>query len=66
MIASRLRSGLVPSGNEDLAQRYGLTNMPLTLLIDRQGKIACTHAGLVEKNAFEGELRTLVEDHAAR
>ena len=47
-------------GNEDLARRYSLTEMPLTLLIDRQGKIAFSHAGLVDKDAFEGELRTLV------
>jgi peroxiredoxin len=47
-------------GNDDLAKRYGLTEMPLTLLIDRHGKIAFTRAGLVDKDAFEGELRTLL------
>jgi peroxiredoxin len=47
-------------GNDDLAKRYGLTEMPLTLLIDRQGKIALSHSGVVDKDAFEGELRTLL------
>jgi peroxiredoxin len=47
-------------GNDDLAKRYGLQEMPLTLLIDRQGKIAVSHTGVVDKDAFEGELRTLL------
>jgi peroxiredoxin len=50
-------------GNDDLAKRYGLTEMPLTVLIDRQGKIAFSHTGVVDKDAFEGELRTLLSAH---
>ena len=47
-------------GNDNLAKRYGLQEMPLTLLIDRQGKIAVSHTGVVDKDAFEGELRMLL------
>jgi peroxiredoxin len=47
-------------GNEDLAKRYGVTTMPVTLLIDRQGKIVSSHTGVVDKDAFEGEIRSLL------
>ncbi len=51
-------------GNRNMANQFGLTNMPLTLLIDRQGKIADSHAGMVDKNAFEKEIRTLLQETA--
>jgi peroxiredoxin len=47
-------------GNEELAKRYDLTSMPMTLLIDREGKIAAAHVGVVEKDAFERELQMLL------
>jgi peroxiredoxin len=51
-------------GNDGLAKRYGLTEMPLTLLIDRQGRVAFSHTGVVDKDAFEAELRGLLSaDH---
>ena len=52
-------------GNEELAKLYAVDNLPVTLLIDRNGKIAVTHAGLVEKDAFEKEIRALLEDKNA-
>jgi hypothetical protein len=36
--------------------------MPLTLLINREGKIAVSHAGVVDKITFENELRALLGD----
>ena len=48
-------------GNQDLAKSYGLESMPMTLLIDRDGKIAATHVGMVEKNACENEIRALLQ-----
>jgi peroxiredoxin len=48
-------------GNDSLADRFGVTSMPTTLLIDRDGKIAASHTGLVDKSAFESELRTLLQ-----
>jgi peroxiredoxin len=47
-------------GNDDLGARYNLTSMPLTVLIDREGKIAASHTGVVDKITFENELRALL------
>src|ERR1700676_5501976 len=51
-------------GNPDLAKRYMVDAMPMTLLIDREGKIAASHVGMVDKGAFEGEIRVLLQDSA--
>jgi peroxiredoxin len=48
-------------GSEDLARQYGLTSMPMTVLIDRQGKIAALHTGVVDKAACEDEIRKLLK-----
>jgi hypothetical protein len=34
------------------------------LLIDREGKIADSHVGMVDKDAFDGEIRVLLQDSA--
>jgi peroxiredoxin len=47
-------------GDENLTKRYNLTAMPLTLLIDREGKVAVSHAGVVDKIDFENQLRALL------
>jgi cytochrome c biogenesis protein CcmG/thiol:disulfide interchange protein DsbE len=47
-------------GNDELGKRYGLGEMPLTLLIDRRGEIAFSHSGVVDKDAFESQLRDLL------
>lgn len=52
-------------GNDALAKRFGLTSMPLTLLIDRDGRIADSHAGIVDKAAWESEIKTLLRDKSA-
>lgn len=51
-------------GNDALAERFGLINMPLTLLIDRNGNIAESHAGVVDKNSFEARIRSLLQQGA--
>jgi peroxiredoxin len=48
-------------GNDALAAQYHLTAMPLTLLIDRQGRIAVSHSGIVDRNAFEARIRELLK-----
>ena len=49
--------------NQDLSSRYGgLTSLPMTLLIDRNGKIAESHAGMVDKDAFEKKIKTLLQE----
>ncbi len=47
-------------GDEGLARKYGLEAMPMTLVIDREGRIAVSHTGLVDKAGFEGEVREVL------
>lgn len=47
-------------GNDSLAKRYGIKALPVTLLIDRQGRIAVSHTGLVDKTVFEGQIQSLL------
>lgn len=49
-------------GNDHLAKLYGLESMPMTLLIDRGGKIATSHVGMVKKDAFEKEIQILLKE----
>lgn len=48
-------------GNENVGKQYEIDQMPVTLLIDRHGKIAASHAGMVEKAAFEKEIQALLQ-----
>ena len=52
-------------GDEALAKKYGLEAMPMTLLIDREGKIAVSHTGLVDKAGFESEVRAALREGSA-
>ena len=52
---------MIVVGNEGLAKEYGVDNLPVTLLIDRDGKIAASHSGMVEKEAFEKEIQALLQ-----
>jgi cytochrome c biogenesis protein CcmG/thiol:disulfide interchange protein DsbE len=52
--------------NEGLGQKYGLNAMPMTLLIDRNGKIAASYTGVVDKGRCESELRALLEESAEK
>jgi peroxiredoxin len=54
----------VVAGNPDLARLNGVDSMPMTLLIDRDGKIAASHVGMVDKDAFEGEVQILLKESA--
>jgi hypothetical protein len=40
--------------------------MPLTLLIDRNGNIAESHAGVVDKDIFEAKIRSLLQESTAK
>ncbi len=48
-------------GSDALANRYSLTSMPMTLLIDRDGRIAVSHTGVVDKNSFEHHIQELLK-----
>jgi len=44
-----------------LAKQYNLTSMPMTLLIDRDGRIAVSHTGMVVKDDWESKIRFLLK-----
>jgi peroxiredoxin len=48
-------------GNEGLGKQYGLIGMPLTALVDREGRIADVHNGIVDKAATEQRIRDLLQ-----
>jgi thiol-disulfide isomerase/thioredoxin len=52
----------VAIGTDELGDKFGLKEMPLTLLIDRSGRIAVAHSGIVDKATFEGELQRLLRE----
>ena len=49
-------------GNPSLTKAYGLTSMPMTVLIDRNGRIALSHTGVVDKNDFEHHIQQLLKE----
>ncbi len=49
-------------GNEGLAKQYGLDGMPLTALVDREGRIADVHHGIAEKTATQQKIRDLLQE----
>ncbi|HEY1809020.1 MAG TPA: TlpA disulfide reductase family protein [Acidobacteriaceae bacterium] len=52
----------VAVGTDALGARFHLTEMPLTLLIDRKGRIAVAHAGIVDRAQFEKDIRALLAE----
>ena len=48
-------------GNQDLASKYHLSSMPMTVLIDRNGRIALSHTGVVDKAKFEAAIVELLK-----
>jgi peroxiredoxin len=50
----------VAVGTDALGERFSLKEMPLTLLIDRHGRVAVSHAGIVDRAAFEDDIRHLL------
>jgi thiol-disulfide isomerase/thioredoxin len=47
-------------GSDALGDQFSLREMPLTLLIDRTGRIAVSHAGIVDRARFESEITELL------
>jgi thiol-disulfide isomerase/thioredoxin len=48
------------NGNQDVAKLYGVTSLPATLLIDREGRIAARHVGIVSRKDYEKEIVQLL------
>jgi peroxiredoxin len=51
-------------GNADLAKLYKVETMPVTVLIDREGKIAESYFGMVDRAACEARIQSLLKDDA--
>ena len=52
----------VAVGTDAVGARYHVTAMPLTLLIDREGRVAVAHAGIVDRAEFENDIRALLAE----
>jgi len=52
----------VVMGNDSIAELYGgVDSLPTTFVIDRDGRIASIHVGLVSRRDYEGEIKQLLE-----
>jgi len=49
-------------GDAGFAKRYKVTSLPVTLLIDRHGRIADAHEGMVVKGEWEREIQALLRE----
>lgn len=48
-------------GDDTMAQQYGgVDSLPTSFMIDRQGRIASVHVGLVSKGDYQSEIRELL------
>lgn len=52
-------------GDEDVSEAFGgVASLPTTFMIDREGKIASVHIGLISKSDYEDEIVQLVRNAA--
>lgn len=52
---------LVGSGRDDVQDAYGpIWGIPISVLIDREGKVFKKHSGIASKEQFEQEIRSLL------
>jgi cytochrome c biogenesis protein CcmG/thiol:disulfide interchange protein DsbE len=48
-------------GDDTMAQQYGgVDSLPTSFLIDKEGRIASVHVGLVSKGNYQSEIRELL------
>ena len=52
----------IVAGNFAAADPYGITALPVTVLIDRAGRVAARHVGVVDRKSFEAELKQLLAE----
>jgi peroxiredoxin len=52
----------VAVGTDALGSQFHVTEMPLTLLLDRKGRVAVAHAGIVDRAQFENDIRALLAE----
>jgi len=53
-------------GDWELGKRFGVEGLPVTLLIDRNGNVAATHNGVVNKDGCEKDLKQLLGEEARK
>ncbi len=52
-------------GTDEVADLYGgVSSLPTSFVIDRQGKIASTHVGLVSKSVYQNDIEQLLDNRA--
>jgi cytochrome c biogenesis protein CcmG/thiol:disulfide interchange protein DsbE len=51
-------------GNKDMAKLYKVANMPVTFIIDREGQIAQSYFGMVDRATCETKIQDLLKDAA--
>jgi peroxiredoxin len=51
----------VAVGNDDIRKRFHADELPKTMLIDRQGRVAVSHVGIVDKATFEQDIQELLK-----
>ncbi len=50
-------------GTDEVADLYGgVSSLPTSFVIDRQGKIASTHVGLVSKSVYQNDIEQLLDN----
>ena len=52
----------VAVGNEDIQKRFQAEELPKTILIDRQGRVALSHVGIVDRDAFARDIEELLRE----
>ena len=53
-------------GNDELVPQFGLKTIPVTWLIDREGRVAIVHVGMVDRESFEGNIQKLLQEGASQ
>src|SRR6202046_2471883 len=51
-------------GNKDMAKLYKVESMPVTFLLDREGKIAESYFGRADRAGCEAKIQSLLKDDA--
>lgn len=50
-------------GTDEATKPYNIEALPLTHLIDANGRIAATYIGVVDKNNIESNIKILLKEH---
>jgi peroxiredoxin len=57
----------VAIGNDEVAGLYGAVNsLPVTVIIDRSGRIAAVHVGLCRKDEYEADINAVLNEDQGR